>query len=301
MKQILTTNSKQLQANKRRKYNGSQSLTKLNLLKFCFLRLRVAPTMLGVVGSVLEWCANGCNNPKHCWDLQSIVGRIQPTRLCKPCVMSVRGRNIVGRAVQTDPTLLRYASAITEQKKCRELSAEKFERFQTLRNNMQQGVQTNSTCNIQQGWEFLVNNVTSVCTQPNSFVTNFRINSCGIYFSFFPDKHIKGAWDYKMRNVRKKLAQLLIVATLVTLAIIWIIHSDFLAPVDRLPDNHSLESRRLSLEGTRVPSQYPHSKPRNLSQGQQYKQIESFAGKICANTIFTRESGLASIILKGQI
>ena len=32
--------------------------------------------------------------------------------LCNPCVMSVRGPNNVGRAVQTDPTLLRYASAI---------------------------------------------------------------------------------------------------------------------------------------------------------------------------------------------
>ena len=48
------------------------------------------------------------------------------------------GLNDVGRAVQTDPTLLRYASAITEQKKYWELLAEKFERFQTLRNNMQQ-------------------------------------------------------------------------------------------------------------------------------------------------------------------
>ena len=52
--------------------------------------------------------------------------------------MSVRGPNNVGRAVQTDPTLLRYASAITEQKKCWELLAEKFDRFQTLRNNKQQ-------------------------------------------------------------------------------------------------------------------------------------------------------------------
>ena len=52
--------------------------------------------------------------------------------------MSVRGPNNVGRAVQTDPTLLCYASAITEQKKCWELLAEKFDRFQTLRNNMQQ-------------------------------------------------------------------------------------------------------------------------------------------------------------------
>ena len=42
------------------------------------------------------------------------------------------------RAVQIDPTLLRYASAITEQKKCWELLAEKFDRFQSWRNNTQQ-------------------------------------------------------------------------------------------------------------------------------------------------------------------
>ena len=58
--------------------------------------------------------------------------------------MSVRGPNNVGRAVQTDPTLLRYASAITEQKKCWELLAEEFDRFQTLRNNTQQHP---TTCN----------------------------------------------------------------------------------------------------------------------------------------------------------
>ena len=58
---------------------------------------------------------------EQCSNLQCIVGRIQPTSLCKPCVMSVRGPNNVGRAVQTDPTLLHYASAITEQKKCWEL------------------------------------------------------------------------------------------------------------------------------------------------------------------------------------
>ena len=49
--------------------------------------------------------------------------------------MSVRGPNNVGRAVQTDPTLLCYTLAITEQKKCWELLAEKFDQFQTLRNN----------------------------------------------------------------------------------------------------------------------------------------------------------------------
>ena len=79
-----------------------------------------------------QWCANGCNNSQQCWDLQCIVGRIQPTSLCNPCVMSVRGPNNVGRALQTDPTLLRYASPITEQKKCWELLAEKFDRCQTL-------------------------------------------------------------------------------------------------------------------------------------------------------------------------
>ena len=67
--------------------------------------------------------------------------------------MRVRGPNNVGRAVQADPTLLRYASAITEQKKCWELLVQKFDRFKvcaTTPNNMQQDVQTDATCNIQQ-------------------------------------------------------------------------------------------------------------------------------------------------------
>ena len=62
--------------------------------------------------------------------------------------MSVPGPINVGRAVQTDPTadptLLRYASAITKQKKCWELLTEKFDRFPTLRNNTQQYP---TTCN----------------------------------------------------------------------------------------------------------------------------------------------------------
>ena len=36
----------------------------------------------------------------------------------------------------------------------------------TTSNNMQQGVQTDATCNIQQCWKLLVNNVASVWTQP---------------------------------------------------------------------------------------------------------------------------------------
>lgn len=52
--------------------------------------------------------------------------------------MRVRGPKIVGKAEQTDPILLRYASASTEQKKFRELLAKTFDRFQTLRRNSQQ-------------------------------------------------------------------------------------------------------------------------------------------------------------------
>ena len=39
-----------------------------------------------------------------------------------------------------------------------------FKRCVTTSNNMQQGVQTDATCNIQQSWELLVNDVASVCT-----------------------------------------------------------------------------------------------------------------------------------------
>ena len=66
-----------------------------------------------------------------------IMGKTQPS-LCHPCVMSVRGPNNVGRAEETDLTLLRDVLVITEQKKCWEWLAEKFDRFQTLLNNTQQ-------------------------------------------------------------------------------------------------------------------------------------------------------------------
>ena len=99
----------------------------------------VVPTMLGVVACVLAVV---------CKQIQQLATMLGPAlhhgkdtthSLCKPCVMSVRGHNNVARAVQTDPTLLRYASAaITQQKKCWELLAEKFDQFQTLRNNIQQ-------------------------------------------------------------------------------------------------------------------------------------------------------------------
>ena len=81
------------------------------------------------------------------------------------CAMRLRGPNNVGRAVQTDPTLLCHASAIMKQQKCWELLAPNFaQQLPTTRNNMQQVVQTDVICNIQQCWELLPSNVASVCT-----------------------------------------------------------------------------------------------------------------------------------------
>ena len=40
----------------------------------------------------------------------------------------------------------------------------------TTSNNMQQGVQMDATCNIQQCWELLANNVASICMGPNPFM-----------------------------------------------------------------------------------------------------------------------------------
>ena len=108
-----------------------------------------------------QWCANGCNISQQCWGLHCIVGRIEPIRRWKPFVMSARGPKNVRRAVQTDPTLLCYASAIAGQKKCWELLAEKFNRFQTLRNNTQQHP---TTCN-------------RVCKRMQ-YVTSNNVGSC---------------------------------------------------------------------------------------------------------------------------
>ena len=99
----------------------------LKQVKAACKRAQQLPALL--LRACWQWCANGCNNSQQVWDSQCIVGRIQTISLCNPCVMSVRGPKNVGRAVQTDPTLLRYASAITEQKKRWELLAEKLSNF----------------------------------------------------------------------------------------------------------------------------------------------------------------------------
>ena len=88
--------------------------------------------------------------------------------------MSVRGPNNAGRAVQTDPVLLLYASAITEQRKCWELLAEKFDRFQTLCNNPQQHP---TTCNkVSKRTQYVTSNNVGSCwpTMLRPFARGFR-------------------------------------------------------------------------------------------------------------------------------
>ena len=112
---------------------------------------------LGVVRQSLrlracwQWCANGCNNSQECWDLQCIVGRIQPMSLCKPCVMNVRGPNNVARAVKR---IQHCCTTLWRSRNKRNVasfwlkSLTGFKLCATTRNNMQQGVQTDATCNI---------------------------------------------------------------------------------------------------------------------------------------------------------
>ena len=70
-------------------------------------------TMLGIVASVLAVVCRGMQQ------LPTMSGSAvhRGKTMWRPCVMGISGPNNVGRAVQTDPTSLRYASTITEQKK----------------------------------------------------------------------------------------------------------------------------------------------------------------------------------------
>ena len=105
-----------------------------------FLSWSLVSNVCNVYTSRLRLRANGRNNSQQCWEL-------------------LRARN-VGRTVQTDSTLLRYASAITEQKKCWELLAVKFDRFLNF------AQQHPTTCNrvYKRKQHVTSNNVLFVCT-----------------------------------------------------------------------------------------------------------------------------------------
>ena len=79
--------------------NNSQHCCDNNVRSCCsvlavvYKRMQQLPTMLRqqcweLLRACWQWCANRCNNSQSCWDIQCIVGRIQPISLCKPCVMN---------------------------------------------------------------------------------------------------------------------------------------------------------------------------------------------------------------------
>ena len=74
-----------------------------------------------------------------------------------PLKPRANGHNIVSQYLAT---LLGVVASVCTYLK----SLTGFKLCSTTPNNMQQGVQTDATCNIQQCWELLVNNVASVCT-----------------------------------------------------------------------------------------------------------------------------------------
>ena len=77
--------------------------------------------------------------------------------------------------VQTDATLLanipQHCWELLRPFAChvaKSLTGFKFpQQLPTTRNNMQQDVQADATCNIQQCWELLANSVASVCKELN--------------------------------------------------------------------------------------------------------------------------------------
>ena len=109
-----------------------------------------------------------------CWPITQSYG----VTVCNETKCDARGwpQLVVRRAVQTDPTLLRYAPAITEQKKCLELLAEKIDRFQPLR-----------TCNkVGKRTQYIKSNNVGSC-----WPTKLRPFSRGLslFFKEAPDAH----------------------------------------------------------------------------------------------------------------
>ena len=95
----------------------------------------------------------GITTPKNVGTCSSSWEGYNPKTLQIPrklCVACVPGPYNVERAMQKDPTLFRKAFTITKQKKCWELLAQKFVRFQTLLNNSQ-NTKKHATINMQQG------------------------------------------------------------------------------------------------------------------------------------------------------
>ena len=122
-------------------------------------------------------------------------GMVSNSYALYPCVMRVRGQQQECWKRCENGSNIGPTSAITEQKKYwdGQLLAQKFDRFQTLRNNSQQHaatynniqhcLHTNATCNIQRRWKLLASNVPSVCTGLKVLVAEDVSLSCFVFMS----------------------------------------------------------------------------------------------------------------------
>ena len=133
---------------------------------------RYASPQSPLPSNVLKQHANKCNNSQQCWDLQFIVGRIQPISLCKPCVMQVRGPTMLEELSKR----LQYCCATLRWSQNKLLGFVGSNvwlvwLWATIPNNTEQHAETTNrvylpaaTCYIQQYWELLAYNVVPVCT-----------------------------------------------------------------------------------------------------------------------------------------
>ena len=122
-----------------------------SLLKFpkaTCKRTQQLPTLLGqqwweLLRLCWQWCANRCNTSQQCWDLQWIVGRIQPIRLRRPFVMRVRGPNNVGCV---DGSIVALSFGDHGTKEMLGVGSKVWQQLLTTRSDMQM----DTTWNIQQ-------------------------------------------------------------------------------------------------------------------------------------------------------
>ena len=113
-------------------------------------RAQQLPTLLR---ACWQWFSNGCNNSQQIWDLHCIVGRVQPISLRNPCVMSVVAPKMLEelcKRIQHCCATLRRSRNKRNVGSCWLKNLTGFKLYATTSNNMQQGVQTDATCNIQQ-------------------------------------------------------------------------------------------------------------------------------------------------------
>ena len=116
-----------------------------NNVESCWVRVGSGVQTPLLLRSCWQWCAKGCNNSQQCWDLDRIVGRIQPIRLWRPCVTNARAQpqQRWKSCANRSNVFWSHASAITEQKNvgsCWPKSLTAFNLCATTPNNTQKHI-----------------------------------------------------------------------------------------------------------------------------------------------------------------